>query len=120
MDYMYPDIGVGKRFNCFELLTNPNLLHLDYIKIPANQTSLKFDDSTFYAKPIISKWTRQIPNRLAYIGSFDRGKCAFPMSSLIQKTNYTRTFDVYHGQAIVRGWKNVNILVAKVGHKFKF
>ncbi len=118
MDYMYLDYPKN-RFNCFELLTNPNLLHLDYIKIPANQTSLKFA-STFYAKPIISKWTRQIPNRLAYIGSFDHRKCAFPQPSLIQTTNYPRTLNVYFGQAIVRGWNYVNILVAKVDQRFIF
>ncbi len=29
---MYQDLYInGKRFNCFEILTNPKLFHLDYI-----------------------------------------------------------------------------------------
>ena len=34
-----------KALKCFELLTNPKLLNLDYVKIPANLASLKIDFS---------------------------------------------------------------------------
>lgn len=117
MDYTYynwPEI----EYNCYKVLTNPKLLNLDYIKISFNQTNLKLKDPKFYFKPVMTKWTGQTPiPQAAFIGTFDSSNCDYPKSCLIQKTKSNQKVNVYFGQAIILGWKYINILVAKLGYK---
>lgn len=107
-----------KKLKCFETLINPKRILLDYVNVSLSQTNLKFNNSKFYAKPIISNFTGLISNHhAAYIGSYDFSKCFYPRPCLLQKLNSYEKMTVYYGQSKLLGLKYVNILVAKLGYK---